>query len=894
MNVPKTFAPSSLVSENELLAELTRSADIAIFSQDLFGLTTSWNKASHKLFSHDALEIIGKPFIELIPENQRQGFNLIVSAILNGDQVRPFELGIKTNSGATIQVVMSMSAILDKLGIAIGIAYFCREESLTNPVKLNKIAFDTDQKLSAILSAPSALLWSVNPMGVFTSFEGSALEKLGMKPKDRIGKNVFELMADQSDAVHGVRLALMGKAMDAEIEFSGIWFDTKFTPFRNERGEVEGVVCFSLDITTRKNYEDRIDGLSKSIKQSEKKFRDLANTIPQIVWTSTPEGNLDYYNQNWFDYTGMSLEDTFALGWKPILHPDDFQSCLDVWANSILTGISYQVEYRFKSATDGVYRWHLGRAVPVRDDAGKIVKWFGTCTDIHDQKEMYRVARENWARTYAVVNDASIILWSIDEKGVFNFCEGKGLDQLGVKPGERVGSSIYEVYKNHPEMLDAIAKTLNGEHVKISLKIGDYWYESIHTPIQEHSGKVIGVVGVSFDITERKNIEGENNNLEIRERAALEASRLKSEFLANMSHEIRTPINGVLGMTNLMLDTPLSSEQKEYADSLLRSGTVLLTVINDILDFSKIEVGKLEFETVDFNFLDLIHDSVKSFSHLAHKKGIRIHSELDPKLEQWVKGDPGRFGQILNNLMSNAIKFTQSGEVKIAIHSILSHEQQTTIRVEVRDTGIGIPESARVHLFKAFSQVDSSTTRKMGGTGLGLSISKYLVEEMSGKIGVESIEGEGSTFWFTMTLAKGQDKKRVSIISKSSKILVADDVQINQVIAVKMLEKMGYQAIAASNGLEVIEAIRKTQFDLVLMDCQMPEMDGYEATRQIRLLEAAENKPRIPILALTANAMKGDQEKCLEAGMDDYVTKPITSKKLSLTIKHWLDLKRAS
>ncbi len=376
------------------------------------------------------------------------------------------------------------------------------------------------------------------------------------------------------------------------------------------------------------------------------------------------------------------------------------------------------------------------------------------------------------------------------------------------------------------------------------------------------------------------------------------ATQAKSEFLANMSHEIRTPINGVIGMTGLILDTPLNPEQKDYAEYIQKSADSLLTVINDILDFSRVEAGKLEFEEIDFKLKSTIGHSVKAFCFLTQKKGLTLTAEIADDLPPYLKGDPGRLVQILNNLISNAIKFTSTGGVLLRLTSESKTGNGATLRFEVQDTGLGIPEKALDRLFQVFSQVDSSTARRFGGSGLGLSICKMLVELMGGKIGVRSEEGKGSTFWFTVEFRIGQppehldSEQEVGILggdpnAKPKRILVAEDNFINQRVTLGMLKKMGYHADAVANGHEVLDALRDFPYDLILMDCQMPEMDGYEATRQIRRSDL--KCKNIIILAMTANAMKEDSERCIQAGMNGYISKPVAQKQLSAVLRKWLE-----
>jgi len=408
------------------------------------------------------------------------------------------------------------------------------------------------------------------------------------------------------------------------------------------------------------------------------------------------------------------------------------------------------------------------------------------------------------------------------------------------------------------------------------------------------------------DVTETKRIE---QDLIRARQAALESSRVKSEFLANMSHEIRTPLNGIIGMTDLLLETTLIDIQRRYATIVQESGQALLWLINSILDFSKIEAGKMDFEHIEFNPGHLVEQQCMLMSAKAKEKNLTLTTIVDPNVPTHLLGDSSKLAQVLLNLISNAIKFTEKGSVVVQAAASEISDSSVTLLFGVRDTGIGISSTDQTRLFQPFTQADGSTARKFGGTGLGLSISKKIVEMMQGQIGVESTPGEGSTFWFNVTFDLADQKSSqtpsrlkhelASSPAKSSeqaadlktmraKILVVEDNLVNQLLAVTQLESLGYTTVAVANGFEAITAYQKGNFDLILMDCQMPEMDGFQATQAIRKMEQS-TTTHIPIIALTANAMQPDHEQCLAAGMDDYLAKPFKKEKLMGLINHWLN-----
>jgi PAS domain S-box-containing protein len=1113
------------------------------------------------------------------------------------------------------------------------------------------------------------------------------------------------------------------------------------------------------------------------------RYHKLADAMPQIVWTARPDGHLDYYNQKWFDYTGMTLEQTVGWGWKTVLHPDDLDQCVELWTKSVQTGADYEVRYRFKRASDGLYHWHLGRASAVRDQQEQIVKWFGTCTDIDRQVRAEDALRDAQSGAEAMIkvrtaellnsnaglqeqiverqrveealtlesNMLQLLMNNIPDEIYFKDLHGRftrvnrHMSFLGTaSPEEAIGKTDFDffaeeharaAFEDEQRIIRTGEALLNKEEHEILADGRSGWVASTKAPIFGADGQVTGIVGVSRNITGRKQVEVERQvlfeimqgvnttsnldqllsiihrsigralyaencfialfdkktelfsmrffvdqcddappplqlcksrtayvfntgrpalmtaalfnqlveagevesvgtppaswlgipimtpsevigvlvvqhyedsaaysprdlefltsvgaqialaierkqnetaltksatqlaeaqqvaglgswewdiaanittwsaeqcrifgvqpeecqpsydlylslvhpddleyisqrlekairekkgytlehrfvradgairvlnvnlqvvvdekekliklmgttqdmterkmletELELARDVAIESARLKSEFLANMSHEIRTPMNGVIGMTGLLLDTDLSDDQRDLADTIRSSGDALLTIINDILDFSKIEAGKLQFETLDFDLRHALEGTVELLAESARDKRIELASLIHREVPTLLRGDPGRLRQVLTNLIGNAVKFTERGEVVVEAETESETAETVVIRFAVRDTGIGVSEAARRNLFQPFVQADGSTTRKYGGTGLGLAISKQLVELMGGQIGVDSAPGQGSTFWFKARFEKqpagvglarpavsrldgarvlivddnatqrkilshqldswgmlyeeadsgeraletlraaaaqgaayelaildwlmpGMDGfelaraikadpriagaslvlltsfgqrgdgerargagiaahlakpvrqpqlfeclstvlSRRSVISDEDQmtgreqaqrvsgeslqeakkkmispklILLAEDNIVNQKVAARQLEKLGYRSDAVANGREAVEALGRIGYDLVLMDCQMPEMDGYEATAAIRDCEGETR--HTPIVAMTANALAGDRARCIAAGMDDYVSKPVKPEELRAVLAKFL------
>lgn len=515
-----------------------------------------------------------------------------------------------------------------------------------------------------------------------------------------------------------------------------------------------------------------------------------------------------------------------------------------------------------------------------------------------------------------ILNSAGEGIYGVDMEGKTTFINPAAASMIGREPAELIGQSQY--YTMHHSRADGSIYPVDEYPVYATLHDGlphhsdtDYLWrkdgskfpvEYTCTPVNEKD-KQIGAVVVFRDISERRKIERE---LKAATAQANNANKSKSDFLAVMSHEIRTPLNAIIGANNLLLDTPLEEEQRLFAKTAASSGEALLALINDILDYSKLEAGRLDLERSNFDLIRLTEEVKDLFVFDAEKKGIMIAVHHDPDIPEFVNGDSGRLRQVLINLVSNAIKFTESGVVDIKMMLRGESEDQLTIGFSVEDMGIGIEKKAQEKLFQEFSQVDPSITRKYGGTGLGLAITKNIVELMGGAISCKSEPGKGSAFQFTVKLVRSDPGSLTpSIIAplnsfhesnrlqnklihprKTARLLLVEDSQANQVVALAILRKAGYKADAVADGQEAITAVKSLPYDLVLMDIAMPGMDGFEATKRIRKLSG--DISSIPIIAMTANVMQGDREKCLSFGMNDYLEKPINKDALFRVLEHWV------
>jgi len=483
-----------------------------------------------------------------------------------------------------------------------------------------------------------------------------------------------------------------------------------------------------------------------------------------------------------------------------------------------------------------------------------------------------------------VVEDGADIILIADYAGKIVYHNPSVEDTLGYPPRSLNGQSFFDLI--HPEKVKEVKRDF-----KKATK--NHYTENIEFLFKKSDGEYMYLEFNAINLKNKDNLEAlilDCRDIEQRKKAAeeiLRAQKAKELFLANMSHEIRTPINGIAGMVNLLKEFDITNEQRKYLEAISNSADHLKIIINDILDFAAIESGKLKFEQIGFNLKEQIENVIKTFSFAAKEKGLSLEYTIDDQIPAILIGDTVRLGQVLVNLINNALKFTEKGSINVSAE-LHGQNKMAQVYISVKDSGIGIPKEKLDKIFESFSQADTSITRKYGGTGLGLAICKQLVELQNGTMAVESAFGVGSNFHFTISYKIGTDddlpESEVQVLDSrlhslmDYSILLVEDNEINRMYASKLLEKWDCNLELAENGKVAIEQIEKSQFDLVLMDLQMPIMDGYEATKLIRSWE--NDKSKIPIVALTANAIKGDNEKCLEVGMNDYLSKPFTPDQL--------------
>jgi len=940
------MADNDSLTERQLLERLsiaTQAAGIFVWELDwaTHAISFDVNRIGETPNNrHFGQEFGSELFKWVHPDDMDVGHRVISDALARGEPDAAFRYRLKLTDGSIRHIQAYARTTTDKEGKpahSLGVSWDVTEEVEA----AEQLAHNAEQqrKLLAHLSiaahAAGIECWEYDYLSErFTWFYGldPAFGLDGLTDPAEIGKRVIAtILPEDSTRVRGEtahalasgQLSLVTRMRrrmpDGQVRHVQLY--QRFT--RDAEGRPLNSQGATRDITVEVEAAERFRAQAEALHDAQRRLERASLSIHEGHWEMDLVTGSHWVSSSYclllgYDPSELRLDSMEEV--DRLIHPDDIAPAREISVSHRQSATPYQHELRMRHK-DGTYRWFWVRALAELDEHGRAIRVSGSVQDIHKQKlaeSALADARQRFERAIRGTQDG---LWEWDLARRSLWVSPRFESILGYPENaiSRVLKSPDELV--HPDDRDARERVQRahfgtGEPYDIEVRMraasGEYrWVRMRGQSERDAFGRPLRLAGSMQDVTEAR---AARDALIQASEAAQAASRSKSAFLANVSHEIRTPMNGILGMTSLLLDSSLDSSQREFAETIHASASSLLAVINDILDFSKIEAGKLDIDVSAMSPAESVEEARAILSFQAAAKSLKLESSVDPSLPRQVQGDRQRIRQCLINLVSNAIKFTHTGTVTLRVLPVSSENGVALTRFEVRDTGIGIAPETLATLFQPFTQADSSTTRHFGGTGLGLSIVRRLVELMGGDVGVESELGRGSTFWFVLPLPiaereiagdalavasaeSGAMGRRVDAAGSaasafvgrySGDVLLVEDNAINQKVARSFLERLGCRVTLTANGLEAVHAFAQTRFDLVLLDLQMPLMDGYAATSCLRKLE--QGRRRTPIIALTASAMTGQLDRCLEAGMDDLLTKPLDVKRLQAVLDR-LDLR---
>jgi len=906
---------NSTSSESEqslrLLAEIVASTDDAIIGVAPDGTISSWNHAAEVMYGYREAEAVGQHISLLGPPGTRHEFEKMHAGIMAGQRISQPERVALKKGGRPVAISLKAFPVKDAAGNIVGAASIARD--IGEKLRSDEAVRVSAERFRTLFERSFDAIYIHDFDGRFLDLNPAALALLGYSQADIPSLDLAALLNPEDlGRAHqkmGEIRKMGGRKESSEYRFrcrdgSLVDLETRVA-FLVSEGPGGALLGLARDVTEQRRT-------LRALEESEARFRVMADGCPAIIWVSDAGGNFQFQNQAAREYFGPGCELSESGRWRRLVHPDDAGAYLGGFETAVRDRSPFTGEARLRRA-DGRWQWMATHAKPRWSQNREYLGHVGLTLDISQRKEDEKALRDSEERFRQLAENIRDALW---------VAEGAGGEVLYVSPAyeEIWGSSRDEIYRNRAawisaiepedrEIADAFLRTQKQgmpavSEYRIRTPRGDLkWIRDRAFPIRGPDGEIYRTVGIAEDITESKRAVAA---MRLAKEAAESATRAKSEFLANMSHEIRTPINGVIGMLGLLLDTDLAFEQRKFAEVAHSSAEALLATVNEILDFSKLEARKLELEVMQFDLWGLVQGVVDLLSPLAREKGLALSYSIASGVALRLRGDSGRLRQILLNLIGNALKFTSRGEVRVDVARDCENHRLQVVRFSVKDTGIGIPANRQADIFFPFTQADGSTTRKYGGSGLGLTISKQLVELLGGKIAVESEPGKGSSFWFTAPFEKEAGESRAdghespalaaeepvhaepAAARPCGRILVAEDNVSSQQVALAILKKLGFRADAVADGKEALESLRNIPYDLLLMDCQMPVMSGYEAAARIRDARSGVRNPRIPIIAVTASALQDERGKCLAAGMNDYIVKPVQVNALKAALGRWL------
>lgn len=675
-----------------------------------------------------------------------------------------------------------------------------------------------------------------------------------------------------------------------------LFMNVTFEPHTRGDGTTEGVIMAMSDVTDMVLARQRVQESEYQARLSEDRFRQIAEILPHMIWVTDADGNPEYLNRAWYEFTGTSYDDNRGFKWLDAIHPEDRPLVKDKWVSSLKAKAPYEITYRMLRKSDHQHRWFIARGMPVLNDLGQVEKWYGANADIHDQRALTEDLRRSEQRLFVATQASKVGIWETDLEGA-GFWRNDDYDRaLGLSKDREykniIDSFEYVLPEDRAPLEKLVVQSLamkkgfEFEFRVIRDEQSLHWIQIRGGLDRSHDGK-IRLSGTVLDTTDRKTRE---QDLQDARNVAVAANRTKTTFLANMSHEIRTPLNAIIGFTDLIASDELSRDERaRYAETVQRNGRALMQIIDDILDLSKIEAGKLALDFERTELRSLVNDLALLFAPIAERKELDFNIVVADNVPEAVRTDPIRLRQILMNAVSNAIKFTSRGSVTLKVSRSGGGEGTSTswLVVSVTDTGIGIGEEQQVRLFKPFTQADASMTRKFGGTGLGLMLSRRLAKLLGGAFYLASSRAnEGSTFELRIPMdvvevvsiaeqkAKTQKAPRANRLNEI-RVLVVDDSEDSRMLSRLYLVKQGAEVDDVPSAVDAIEAIKRNDYDVLISDIQMPEMDGHALARHLR-----ENGYMKPIIGLSAHVFTEDKLRSLEAGMNRHVGKPVKPEEL--------------